>query len=296
MNHDVEDISWVEEIPVLTKTTLETSTYVLAGNPSVNAVVRLWDQYGNSHRSRAGQTATITIGTDTDGNDPADENVDERNVISRGYARWSRKPAASQTVAAGVPIAVSYAGVIAYKRDADGYLLDASDDQIDDIEVTGTQPITSIYLNDGTLVSGLVEVYDDDTPADADAVGSYAPRAGPNDVHVVNSANSASTGAHFVTHLMVKNNKFLAVADTAGPPMLVFSYDDGDTFIDSSGASGEGREVSMEKFQTLIDADDNHDTISNAAADATDLRGITIAVEVVIYNADGTSVFRVTTS
>ena len=40
----------------------------------------------------------------------------------------------------------------------------------------------------------------------------------------------------------------------------------------------------------MIDADDDHDTIANA----TDLTTITVAVEVVIYNADGTSVFRVT--
>ena len=91
----LEDINWVEEIPVLTKTTLETPTYVLDGNPSVNALVRLWDQYGNSHRSRAGQTATITIGT-------GDDSADARTVISRGYARWSRKLGAAN-VEAGDP-------------------------------------------------------------------------------------------------------------------------------------------------------------------------------------------------
>ena len=290
----IEDINWVEEIPELTKTTLETSTYVLAGNPSVNAVVRLWDQYGNSHRSRAGQTADIEIGEDTDTDATADENVDERNVISRGYARWSRKPAASQTVAAGTPIEVSYEGVIAYDRDADGYLLDAQEEQLDNVEVTGTQPITSIYLNDGTtLVTDLVEVYDNDTPdSTAAAFGSYAPRAGPNNVHVVNTASSASTGTHTVTHLMVKDNKFLALAgNTGGNPTLVFSYDDGDTFIDSTaGTGGEGREVSMERFQTLMDQDDDHDTVGNGAT-PTDAA---VEVEVVIYNADGISVFRVT--
>ena len=141
-----EDIQWVEEIPVLTTTTLETPTYVLDGNPSVNAVVRLWDQYGNSHRSRAGQSADITIGEDTDTTDPADEEVATRTVISRGYARWSRKPAASQEVDDGQPIAVSYAGVIAYKRDADGYLLAADDSQLDgDPDTNGIQPTTSIY-------------------------------------------------------------------------------------------------------------------------------------------------------
>ena len=79
-------------------------------------------------------------------------------------------------------------------------------------------------------------------------------------------------------------------ATTGGDPTLVFSYDDGDTFIDSSGTSGEGREVSMEKFQTLMDEDDNHNTIGNGDTPA----DAAVEVEVVIYNADGTSVFRVT--
>ena len=295
-----EDINWVEEIPVLTKTTLEVPTYVLDGNPSVNAVVRLWDQYGNSHRSRAGQTATITIGTDTDGVDPATENVATRTVISRGYARWSRKPAASQTVDAGTPIAVSYAGITAYRRDADGYLLtsDGTTYVDGDAVADGIQKTTQIYVDPDadppTLQTGVDAVYSDTAPTNVADGHQY--RAADGSVHVVNPANSASTGAHIVTHVMADNNKFLAVATTAGNPTLVFSYDDGDTFIDSSGTSGEGREVSMEKFQTLIDADDDHGTISNAAADATDLTGITIAVEVVIYNADGTSVFRVTNS
>ena len=279
----MEDVNWVEEIPVLTKTTLETPTYVLDGNPSVSAIVRLWDQYGNSHRSRAGQTATITIGT-------GDGNADARNVISRGYARWSRKPGAAN-VAAGTPIAVSYAGVTAYARDAEGYLVtDATPPvRIDgDTTTDGTQPITNPYEADGTtLVTGVDEVYGDTEPANVTDGHQY--RAAAGSVHVVNTANSQSTGTHTVTHLMVKNNKFLALAgETAGDPTLVFSYDDGDTFIDSTG--DEGSEVSMERFQTLLDQDNNHNTIANGATTG----DAAVEVEVVIYNADGTSVFRVT--
>ncbi len=283
-----EDINWVEDIPVLTKTTLETPTYVLDGNPSVSAVVRLWDQYGNSHRSRAGQTATITIGT-------GDGNAGTRNVISRGYARWARKPGAAN-VTAGTPIAVSYAGIIAYSRDANGYLLTSANAQIDsDTTAAGIQPTTSIYSDPDadppTLWADLSAVYDDSTPANVTDGHQY--RTGPNNVQVVNTASSASTGAHIVTHLMVKNNKFLALAGTsAGAPTLVFSYDDDDTFIDSTaGSGGEGRAVSLEKFQTLLDQDNNHNTVGNGADPASEA---TIAVEVVIYNADGTSVFRVT--
>nr|MDE0502071.1 S-layer homology domain-containing protein [bacterium] len=279
-----KNINWVEEIPVLTKTTLETPTYVLDGNPSIGAVVRLWDQYGNSHRSRAGQTAAITIGT-------GDNNVGTRNVISRGYARWSRKPGAAN-VTAGTPIAVSYAGVTAYARDADGYVLGTDGNQIDsDAVATGTQPTTSIYSDPDadppTLWTGIDEVYGDSDPANVADGHQY--RTGPNNVHVVNNASSASTGQHTVTHLMVKDGKFLALAgDAGGNPTLVFSYDDDDTFIDSTG--DEGRSVSMERFQTLMDQDDNHNTIGNGDA-PTDAA---VEVEVVIYNADGTSVFRVT--
>ena len=46
----------------------------------------------------------------------------------------------------------------------------------------------------------------------------------------------------------------------------------------------------MERFQTLLDQDNNHNTIGNGDA-PTDAA---VEVEVVIYNADGTSVFRVT--
>ena len=280
----MEDVNWVEEIPVLTKTTLETPTYVLDGNPSVGAVVRLWDQYGNSHRSRAGQTAAITIGT-------GDGNADTRNVISRGYARWARKPGAAN-VTAGTPIAVSYAGVTAYARDADGYVLGTDGNQIDsDDTATGTQPTTSIYSDPDadppTLWTGIDEVYGDTDPANVADGHQY--RAGAGSVQVVNTASSASTGTHTVTHLMVEDNKFLALAgETGGAPTLVFSYDDDDTFIDSTGS--EGREVSMARFQTLMDEDDNHNTIGNGATPA----DAAVEVEVVIYNADGTSVFRVT--
>jgi len=277
----MEDINWVEEIPVLTKTTLENPTYVLDGNPSVSAVVRLWDQYGNSHRSRAGQTATITIGT-------GDNNVGTRNVISRGYARWSRKPGAAN-VAAGRPIAVSYAGITAYARDADGYLV--ADDAVTPLVrlLVDGDPITNPFEDDGTTVRTDVTphvVFDDSTPAD---VNGHQYRAAAGSVQVVNTASSASTGTHTVTHLMVADGKFLALAgETGGDPTLVFSYDDDDDFIDSTGS--EGRSVDMDRFQTLLDQDDDHNTVGNGATPS----DAAVEVEVVIYNADGTSVFRVT--
>ena len=270
VREEPEDIHWVEDIPVLMKTTLETLTYVLAGNPTVSAIVRLWDQYGNSHRSRAGQTATITIG---------DVN-DARTVISRGYARWSRRPADSQTVVAGTPITVSYAGVIAYSRDANGYLLDNSGDQIDsDTTADGTQPTTNIYQADGTtLWSNLDPVYEDGAPPNIQDGHQY--RAGSGSVHVVTKASSANVGtdALHVSHLIADDDVFLTATSADGNATLIYSYDDDDIFINSDGESSE---IGIARFEGLL-------TMSTSAA----ARAI---VNVIAYDVDGTSIFRVQT-
>ena len=193
------------------------------------------------------------------------------------------------TVTAGTPIAVSYAGITAYARDADGYLV--ADDEANPLVqlLVDGNPITDPFADDGTLRTDVSPhaVYGDSDPANVTDGQQY--RTGPNNVHVVNPASSASTGTHTVTHLMVDDNKFLALeGETGGNPTLVFSYDDGDTFIDSTG--DEGRAVSMEKFETLMDEDNNPNTVGNGATPA----DAEVEVEVVIYNADGTSVFRVT--
>ena len=287
-----EDIFWTEEVIVLRSTSLEHPTYVLAGNPSIGATVRLWDQYGNSHRSRSGQTATITIGVDTDGTVPANENVKSRNVISRGYARWSRQPAQSQTVAAGTPIAVSYNGVIAYKRDANGYLLTSDDTPtfVDgDASKDGTQKTTDIFDRSGddpVLISDLHPVYNDSTPADQ-TTPLFDARDPAGNVHVVNKANSQSVDTTVnVTHVLAKENKFLTDSDDGEfNPELVYSYDADDTFINRTG--NEGVEISMAKFEILIDDDNNHGTIANDS-------DTPVQVVVLVYNVDGTSIFTVT--
>jgi len=275
-------INWVAEHPVLTKTTLETPTYVLAGNPLVSATVRLWDQYGNPHRSRNGQTVTITINGATDS--PKTE-----DVRPRGNASWSpRRPSAE----AGTPIAVSYAGIIAYARDAQGYLV--TDDEArplvyldGDGDTAGVQKTRSILDSDENVRTDLHAVYGDSDPANVDDGHQY--RAAAGSVQVVTLASSANTGHRIVTHVMTKNNRFLTTADTtAGNPTLLYSYDDDDIFI-SGAAASEGNEISMAKFEDLIDAN----SPAVIANDET-LTTITIEVDVVIYNVDGRSVFRVT--
>ena len=272
-----EDINWVEERPVLTKTTLEVPTYVMDGNPSVSAIVRLWDQYGNSHRSRSGQTADITIGA-------GDDNEDARTVISRGYARWSRKPGTTN-ITEGEPVPVTYDGVTAYARDADGYLLTDDGAQVDGDDVAdGVQPTTQIYvdpdIDEPVLRTGVDEVYGNSDPENVTDGHQYRAAAGA--VQVVNPANSASVDTTlYVTHVIADDNEFLTFTADTGDPTLVFSYDDDDTYIDRSG--DEGREVTMEKFESLID--NNPDGIANG-------EGVTVVV--LVYDADGTSVFTVT--
>jgi hypothetical protein len=281
-----EDVAWSEEVLVLRKTTLEVPTYVLAGNPSIGAVVRLWDQYGNSHRSRRGQDVDITIGEAATGN----TNVGtDRPVISRGYARWARS---MPTISAGTAIAVSYDGLVAYSRDANGYLLQSDGTQIDsDDAATGTQPTTNhiaSVADDGTvtLLTGLVEVYTISTiiPANAD----LAHEDTPGSVEVVNRANSTHTAAYTVTHVMADDNQYLADTDTATTNTdVLFTYDSDDTFIDSRVS--EGKPISMEKFEELID--------NNATGVANDVTsGAQVQVEAVIYNIDGVSVFRITST
>ena len=89
-------ILWVEEDPVLTSTTVESPTYVLAGASSgVRTTVYLWDQYGDPHQSHRSQKAVIAIDNTATGvsnteilADPATAAL--RQVISRGYASWRR--------------------------------------------------------------------------------------------------------------------------------------------------------------------------------------------------------------
>ena len=271
-------VSWSEEVIVLRKATLETPTYVLAGNPSIGALVRLWDQYGNPHRSRRGQTVDITIGVDA-GTNLAEGS--DRPVISRGYARWARS---MPTLAAGAPVEVSYADLVAYSRDANGYLLDSAGAQIDDPDRTGTQPTTDIMDDAGALLGSLHEVYTIAAIVPPNAALTHEDT--PGSVEVVNRANSTHTAEYTVTHVMADDNQYLADSDsgTTGTD-VVFTYDSDDTFIDSRVS--EGKPISMEKFEELID--DNPDGVAN-----TNTSGSEVTVQAVIYNIDGVSVFRVT--
>ena len=86
-----------------------------------------------------------------------------------------------------------------------------------------------------------------------------------------------------VTHIFADDDVFLTdgVDDPDDDdPELVYSYDSDDLFIDSS-SDGDGAEISMEKFEARLGG--NFDPIDDHAE-----------VEVLVYDADGQSIFRVT--
>ena len=87
---------------------------------------------------------------------------------------------------------------------------------------------------------------------------------------------------------MGDDNQYLAGFEaTADGTDVVFTYDSDDTFIDSR--KSEGTPISMERFEELIDNNPNGDA-NNVTA------GNQVQVQAVIYNIDGTSVFRITST
>ena len=261
-------VYWVEETPVLTDSKLSVADYVLEGSSvSVGAVVFLYDQYGNPHRPWSGQMASITIGESTAEDSAVPNNLDDRQVISRGYARWSRKVSADDNTAVGVAYTLT-----AHSRNANGVLLDSAGEVIDtDSQTDGDQTTT-------------------DPEATTEDVVIYVQTSSTSDegtsVPVVRTANSNDDTAVLVTHVIDKNNKFLADTDTDNDlPQLVFSYDSDDVFINDTG--DEGVEVSMDKFESLID--NNASGVANVVTD-----GNRITVNVLVYDVDGSSIFEVT--
>ena len=345
-----DDVYWVEETPVLTTDSLGVPAYLVATEPTISATVYLWDQYGNSHRSNGNQKVMITVDQGATGEDDDLSNV--RQVISRGYARWSTKV----EVAASTPAQVTYdvrmlarnsngapvrtegadAQVVAnieawillgqaeiddldvtyndgrvitldakddegdFNSDAPIYQAPADDDNneatpvADDDGIVGPDPIL-VFARAGTAQAvrnitndQALDLYDqratavtDDTNLDEDNVVDGAV---PVVKRAVSTDIGSAVGTLTVTLLLDDDDEFLADfpnEDRTGVTTqdddinadLVYSYDDDDIFIDSTGT--EGVAVSMAKFESLIDED-------------------AATVEVLAYDKDGTSIFRVT--
>ena len=103
---------------------------------------------------------------------------------------------------------------------------------------------------------------------------SEDPVANGATIQVVREADSGSTGPKNIHTLYGDENKFTVEKSAGEDAELLYSYDSGDTFTDSSG------KITMEKFEELLA---NPATGTNNSA-----------IDVVIYNPDGDSIFQVT--
>ncbi len=121
----------------------------------------------------------------------------------------------------------------------------------------------------------IVTINDDGTTADV----ADAPDVANTSVIAVRHADDDSTrAATEIEAVYDKEDRFLIA--TAGSIGALYSYDDGDTFINGiSGHADVGKRITLDQFEGLI------------KAGAGDTAG---TVEVVFYDDDGVSIFRVT--
>jgi len=143
----------------------------------------------------------------------------------------------------------------------------------------GTQ-ITVAYVAEPTASSG---TNGDVTNIDADNA------QGDKQVQVVTRADDEDTGSMDVDMLLADDDEFLADdtgLDTTTPNSdLVFSYDDGDIFINGVGdTESTGERISLEKFEEMLGS-------------KLQAAGTTIATEaqvnVIAYKPGGASIFQV---
>ncbi len=290
-------ILWVEEDPVLTSTTVESPTYVLAGASSgVRTTVYLWDQYGNPHQSHRSQKAEITIGDNT-----VADNSSIRQVISRGYASWRHV----LTAAANVPVPVEY-DVRMLLRNSSGVAVQATADPDANGQVGGTavDDLNTTYNDGRVITSDGTTVVHDTTTSNAltrpgtgqeytnilntsahdlfDSRESDRTVDGTDSVQVVDRAVSTNVGndVMIIIAALVDDDEFLADTTSGGDnnAELVYSYDSDDIFIDSTGS--EGVEITMASFEGKIGRATNPVT----------------PIQVIAYDVDGTSIFRLVSS
>ena len=361
-------IHWIEETAVLSSDSIDAPVYVLEGEPTVGTTVRLWDQYGNSIRSHPRQQVAMTY-TDSEG---ADENTvmsAVRQVISRGYARWStsvevdenntvtvtydvrqlaRNSGGSPIRADGVDNGGTTGNAVNIVADYAAWLglgsgfssatrqaaINALDTTYNDGSVitAGTRDATTNLLSsvvplyqppaidaadgdrvlvfaragEGQAVQRIIsndaldtyidrgEAYDLETDAlrrdvHAPEAAALEPSTMDHDatgklIQVVDDAVSRNVGNDIlnVTHVLADDNQFLTDTplDDDGDvmvPELVYTYDDDDIFIDSTDVM-EAQEIDLDTFEALIDVGDDAPAVY---------------IQVIAYDIDGTSIFRV---
>ena len=122
---------------------------------------------------------------------------------------------------------------------------------------------------------------------DVTAITETDDQADDQSVQVVTRADDDDVGSVVVNALRNDQDEFLANSDnavTTGNSDLVYSYDSDDTFVNGiPNGETEGELLTMEKFEDMLD---------NFDADTTG--SLRAQVDVVVYNPDGPSIFRVT--
>ena len=137
-----------------------------------------------------------------------------------------------------------------------------------------------VLNSEGTLVDqeSVTAVADDDDGEDQSV--QVVTRADDDDVGVV-EVNSIDTDN---AEVLARRDPANTTTVTAGNSDRVYSYDSDDTFVNGvPNGETEGELLTMEKFEDMLDNFDA-DTASSQRAQ----------VDVVVYNPDGTSIFRVT--
>ena len=251
-------IMWTENNPVTTSAKSSAPAYVLPdkdGDLAITASVTLYDQYGNGIREAGtGQQAAISIGSAT----PATDGTDNVNVNRNGVA--TRRVVIKKTTSPvnnlpGTPIPVGF----------------TERPTVDD-----NDPATTVFTGvDQADVTEIVAGTGDVNLADDESV------------QVVTEADDDDVTTVVVNALRGDDDEFLANSDsaaTSGNSNLVYSYDADDTFVNGvDDDESEGELLTMKKFVEMLsgfDADENG--------------SLRAQVDVIVYNPDGSSIFRVT--
>ena len=152
----------------------------------------------------------------------------------------------------------------------------------------GTATRRKVIDDDDNAPGTAIEIIIDEEPDTNDDVGDIetADEADHPMVQVVTNANDDDVGDAVVNSIDTDDGEFLANDTvTATTSNLLFSYDADDTFVNSvPNGETEGELLTMEKFEEMLgDGLDLSVTDSQRAT-----------VDVVVYDTDGSSIFRVT--
>ncbi len=130
--------------------------------------------------------------------------------------------------------------------------------------------------NNASLTTDVTSVHNKDTP-NTNLIGSGITDVTTNpSIPVVAAASDDEPAADvIVTKLLKDENEF--IGSVSGGSALLYSYDSDDTYIDGSGAI-----IDMAKFESELEKRDLADTTAD--------------VDVVVYNDDGSSIFRISSA